>query len=124
MPICIIQNHDILKFLYHFQTFHILLYLPSLYSITRCPKGEFRLCCLYSPLCPSVSLLSTHLTLFSLLSPPSLPTLPLPLPPSLSRALSLSLSFSLLFADLRIFSHCSVLLFLPLRLSVFERESV
>src|SRR6218665_3647631 len=32
-----------------------------------------RLCCLYSPLCPSLSLLSSPLPLFALLSPPSLP---------------------------------------------------
>src|SRR6218665_448619 len=46
---------------------------PAFYSGTRCPNGEFRLCCLYSPLRPSLSLLSPSLSTLS--SPPSLPSL-------------------------------------------------
>src|SRR6218665_3639350 len=57
---------------------------------TRCPNGEFRLCCLFLPLRPSLSLPS----------PPahSLPPPPLLPPPPSFLSLSLSLSPFLLFS--------------------------
>src|SRR6218665_2301368 len=62
---------------------------------SRCPNGEFRLCCLYSPLCPSLSLLSPPFhSLFPAI--PSLhPSLPPSLPPSSLPLFPLSLSLSL-----------------------------
>src|SRR6218665_3226864 len=86
------------------------------YIYTRCPNGEFRLCCLYSPLRPSLSLLSHPLAFPPLLSPPSFPILFSLLPP-LPFSLSLFQSPSL---NLRSF-YCFCL---SAFLCVIERESV
>ena len=73
--------------------------------ITRCPNGEFRLCFLYLPLCPSLSLLF-----------PPYPLLSLSLPLSVSYSPSL---------NLHIPSHCSVFtVSVSLPFCVWERVCV
>src|SRR6218665_2175832 len=56
------------------------LYLPRDLVSREAFEFQFRLCCLYSPLCPSLSLLSPPSTSPAI---PSFPPYPLSLPPSL-----------------------------------------
>src|SRR6218665_3032023 len=87
---------------------------------TRCPNGEFRLCCLYSPLRPSLSLLSP----LPYFPSAAISSLPPSLPPSKPHTHSLSLSVSYSPSlNLRSFYCFCLSAFLCVRESLCEGES-